>query len=206
MSLLDSLPQKLNQSRFLKYLYHMSKPVIDVVPFHIVQEGLSGTDGVNVKPAIDNCDVVFLKPSDMKVISASHEVPETEDTLLKRLSEGCICIGIKHYDEIAAYTWCNLKEIDSPVIRSELKADEAYLLDARTFTSYRGKNLAPYLRVELYKLLRQMGRTKFMSITLYLNIPAQRFKKKLNAKPQKLYLWIKFMKYNWAIPLKSYTY
>jgi hypothetical protein len=179
--------------------------LIDVHPFYIVQEGLSEEDGVNVNPKLDPCNVLFLKPSEIKVISASPEVPQTEDVFLKRLSDGCLCIGIKHYDDIAAYMWCNLKECDSKLIRFNLSEDNAYLMDARTFSSYRGKNLAPYLRVQLYKHLRQMGRTKFISITSYLNTSAIRFKKKLNAKPYKFYVRIKFfMKFECVIPLKSY--
>ena len=205
MSLLNRLAQTVNQSQLLRSLYDISKMLIEVILFYIVREGRSEKDGLDIKPKIDPCDVVFLKPSDLKVISTNPEVPQTEDDLLKRLSEGCLCIGIKHHDEIAAYMWCNLRECNSMLIKFDLRGDEAYLMDARTFSSYRGKNLAPHLRVELYKHLRKMGRTKFISITLYFNISAQRFKKKLNAKSQKLYMCIKlFKKYKWVIPLKSY--
>jgi len=205
MSLLIKLAQTVNQNQSLQRLHHRSKKIIDVSLFYLVREGLSDEDGINVKPKIDPCDVVFLKPSEVKVIAASPEVPETEDALLKRLSEGCLCIGIKHHDEIAAYMWCNLRDCDSKLIRFGLRENEARLMDARTFSSYRGKNLAPYLRVELYRHLRQMRRVKFISITNYMNIPARRFKKKLNAKPLKLYVWINFfMKYKLTILLKSY--
>ena len=81
--------------------------------------------------------------------------------------------------------WCNLEKCDSNAITFKLREDEAYLMDARTFASYRGMNLAPYLRVELYRHLRKMGRTRFISVTDYFNTAAQRFKEKLNAKPQK---------------------
>lgn len=205
MPFIFRLAQTVNKSQFIQRLYHMSKIIINIHPFYIVREGLSDKDGLNVKPKLDPCHVVFLKPSDMKAISSSPEVPQTEDVFLKRLSDGCLCIGIKHYDEISAYMWCNLKQCDSNLKRFDLSKDKAYLMDARTFNSYRGKNLAPYLRVELYRHLRQMGRTKFISITSYLNTPALRFKEKLNAKPHKLYAWIKlFMKYECVIPLKSY--
>jgi hypothetical protein len=183
----------------------MSNVIISFSPFYLVREGLSDEDGLNLKPRIDPCDVGFLKLSEMSVISASPEVPETEDTLLKRLSAGWLCIGIKHHDEIAAYMWCSLRECNSPYLSFYLREDEACLLDARTFSSYRGKNLAPYLRVQLYKHLRQMGRTKFISITQYFNTPSLRFKKKLNAKPQKLYVYIcLFRKYKRVILLKRY--
>jgi len=183
----------------------VSKKIVNVLPFYIVREGLSDGDVLNVKPKLDHCDVGFLKPSEIKVISASPEVPETEDDLLERLSRNCLCLGIKHHGEIAAYMWCNLQECDSNHIKFKLRKDEAYLFDARTFRSYRGKNLAPYIRIELYRHLRQMGLTRFISITEYFNTSARRFKEKLNAKPQKLFMCIKFfMKYKWVLLLKSY--
>ena len=205
MSLLNLLKQMKNQSKFLQRLYDMSQIIISFSLFYLVREGLSDRDGLNVKPKIDPCDVDFLKPSEIRAISANPEVPETEDTLLKRLSADWLCIGIKHHDEIAAYMWCNLQVCLSEHISFYLKEDEACLLDARTFSSYRGKNLAPFLRVKLYRHLRQMGRTKFISITQYFNTPSLRFKKKLNAKPQKLYVSIYlFKKYKWVILLKNY--
>ena len=206
MPLLDRLKQTKDQSKFLQRLYDMSNLIISFSLFYLVREGLSDEDGLNVKPKIDTCDVGFLKPSEIKDISANPEVPETEETLLKRLSFGWLCIGIKHHDEIGAYMWCSLRECSSPHLSFYLREDEACLMDARTFSSYRGKNLAPYLRVQLYKHLRQMGRIKFFSITTFFNMPAQRFKKKLIAKPQKLYVHIKFTKkYQRAFLLKNYS-
>lgn len=205
MPLLSRLLQILYQIQLLKRLLQLSKPIINVNLFYLVREGLSHENMLDVTPKLDPCDTVFLKPSDMKFISTSPEVPQTESELVKRLSEGCLCLGIKHCDEIAAYMWCNLRECDTPLLRFNLKADEAYLMDARTFNSYKGKNLAPYLRVQLYKHLRQMGRTKFISITLYANTSAHKFKKKLNAKPQRFYVCFQlFMKYKWLIPLKNF--
>ena len=205
MYFLNRLKQTVNQTKFLQCLNLMSKKIIEVELFYVTREGLLEEDGINVKPKIDPCDIVFLKSSDIKAISESPEVPETEDELMKRLSDSCLCIGVKHHDQIAAYMWCNLRECDNILIKFDLEEDEAYLMDARTFSSYRGKNLAPYLRFELYKHLRQMGRAKFISITNYMNIPARKFKMKLNAKPQKLYVWVNlFMKYQRAILLRHY--
>lgn len=205
MPLLNRLKQIKNQSKTLQRLYYILNLIIGFNLFYIVWEGLSDEDGLNVKPKISPCDVIFLRPSEIKKISENPEVPETEDTLLKRLSAGWLCIGIKHYDEIAAYMWCSLRECIYPHLSFYLSKDEACLMDARTFSSYRGKNLAPYLRVQFYKHLREMGRTKFISISEYFNTPSLRFKKKLNAKLKRLYVCIYlFKKYKKVIPLKSY--
>ena len=102
--------------------------------------------------------------------------------------------------------WCNLRKCDDESLSFPLKDDEAYLFDARTFKVYRGKNLAPYLRYQLYKCLEQLGRTKFFSITLALDTSALNFKKKLKAKPLNLYLYVNlFQRFTWNIPLRSYA-
>ena len=86
-----------------------------------------------------------------------------------------------------------------------LKDDEAYLCSAVTFRAYRGKNMAPFLRYELYKHLNQIGRTNFYSITEFFNTSAQKFKEKLGAKPIKLGLYVGlFNRWQWSITLKKY--
>jgi DNA modification methylase len=87
----------------------------------------------------------------------------------------------------------------------EIKPNEAYLLNMWTFHGYRGRNLAPYLRYESYKLLNKRGRTFKYSITDYFNKSSIKFKNKLNAKHLYLYLSIVlFRKYKWNFTLKKY--
>jgi len=207
MPFLYSLKQLVNQNQLLQSLFNISKMIINVIPFYLVREGLSNENELTVFPKINPCKAIFLSPIDMKVISSNPEVPETKDILLERLSSGCLCLGIKYHDEIVAYMWCNLRKCDSHHITFKLREDEAYLMDARTFSTYRGNNLAPYLRVEIYRHLRQMGRTKFFSITEYFNESALRFKMKLSSKPVNLYLCIKlFRKLKWLVPLRRYSF
>jgi hypothetical protein len=74
-----------------------------------------------------------------------------------------------------------------------------------TRDSYRGKNLAPYLRYKSYEMLKQIGRDKLYSVSDYFNSPAVKFKKKLNTKKIKLILFIQlFNKLHWTFTLKSY--
>lgn len=205
MPFLNRLAQSVKRGKYLRSFYDLFKKVVEINLFYLVREGCSGDDSFDIEPKISPCEIFLLKPTDLRDISNNEEVPQSEEELLGRLIEGCICIGIRHHDDIAAYMWCNLRKCDFIFLEFDLKNDEAYLMDARTFSSYRGKHLAPYLRKELYQHLRQIGRTKFYSITMYWNIPAQKFKEKLNAKPQVLFLWVKLLSdYKWAIPLKKY--
>ena len=113
---------------------------------------------------------------------------------------------LKYHDHIAAYMWCNLRECSSNLLPFQLEKHEAYLTYAYTFKAYRGKNLAPHLRYQLYVYLAQIGRTKLYSITKATSTPARRFKEKLKAKPLKFYLHVKFFKrLRWNILLKDYT-
>lgn len=188
---------------FLDYIYRKSTSILEIVPYYLFKESLSEKMDFDLKVNMDGFELCFLTPSDMKTISSSPEVPEEEHELLGRLTDGCLCLAMKHDKDIAAYTWCNLRGGLSLI--SPLKDDEAYLFDARTFRAYRGRNIAPYLRHQLYKNLKQMGRTKFFSITSVLNTSAINFKKKLKAKPFKLCVRIKFLnRYEWQIVLKNY--
>ncbi len=87
-----------------------------------------------------------------------------------------------------------------------LKNDEAYLFRARTMNAYRGKNLAPFLRYELYKKFAEMGYNQFYSITEYFNAPAAKFKKKLNAQNIKLCFYLGlFHKRLFNVTIKEYV-
>ena len=90
MPILHRLIQTINQSELLKGIFDLSKRIINFSLLYLVREGISEEDGQNIKPKLDPCEVDFLKPSEMKIISSSPEVSETEDALLKRLSEGYI--------------------------------------------------------------------------------------------------------------------
>ena len=143
----------IRQNSFLQYIYNRLISIVEIVPYYLFQEFLyDEKSGVNPKPKLDGLEVGFLETSDINTISASPEVNQSEDLLQERLANGCLCLGIKHNGVIVAYTWCNLRKCDyRGSLNFELKDDEAYLFEARTFKAYRGKNLAPYLRNQLYK-------------------------------------------------------
>jgi len=191
----------------LHSLYRAVSKVVKVVPYYLFREFLTDEAELNLKPDLDRWEISVLEPPDMKEISANPEVPESEDILLDRLADGFLCLGLKHNGAIAAYTWSDFNKCSYEKILSfPLKEDEACLFDMRTLKSYRGKNIAPYLRYQLYKYLVQIGRTKFYSITIMSNTSSYLFKIKLKAKPYKLYLGMKFLnKYTFNICLKDYA-
>ena len=159
-----NLVTAVKEHAILGNLYRRLTWVAEVVPFYLVREYILEESAVGLQPRLDPLEVRFLEPAEIRAISESPEVEESEDTLLRRLDNGCMCLGIRHKGHIVAYSWCNLKKCDyQGRLDFDLKDDEAYLFDARTFQAYRGKNLAPYLRSELYKKLAEMGRTKFFS-------------------------------------------
>ncbi|MGB5783474.1 MAG: GNAT family N-acetyltransferase, partial [Eudoraea sp.] len=116
------------------------------------------------------------------------------------------CIALRHEGEIAAFTLIELDHFNYNRMVFHLKENEAYLFHMYTFESYRGKNLAPYLRYQSYLMLRDMGRDKIYSITQYFNKSSKNFKKKLNARNLQLYInIIIFKKYQHHFVLRSYN-
>ena len=88
----------------------------------------------------------------------------------------------------------------------KIKENEAYLLNMFTFNSFRGKNLAPYLRYYCYRYLENRNITIKYSISNYFNKSAIKFKKKLNSKHLILYVNIElFKKLQWHFVLKRFT-
>jgi hypothetical protein len=169
----------IQETALLHSLHRSLSKIVKIVPYYAFQEFLCHEKDLNITPDLDQWKICFLKPSDMETISSNPEVIESNDLLSEMLTHGRICLGLLHNDKIAAYTCCNLKRRHYyPAPDIPLKKDEAYLYDARTFEAYRGKNIAPYLRYQLYKYLTKIGRTKFYSCTVLFNTSAINFKKK----------------------------
>ena len=205
MNLLYYIKNIVEKNIYLKKLWDKFDSKLTLILFYLIREGRFGDSDLNLKPKLDQYEVGFLKPSDIKTIASHPEVECPEDIVRERLSNGCLCFGIKHKGNITAYTWINLNKTESEFLFFPLKKNEVFLFDTRTFQAYRGKNLAPYLRYELYKQLEKLGRTNLISITSFFNVEAIKFKKKLKVKRQKLYLHVIFLKkYRLNILLKSY--
>ncbi|MFC1958331.1 hypothetical protein ACFLV6_00190 [Chloroflexota bacterium] len=187
-------------------LSHLLEKIgIQITPYYITQEFLSDEMELSLEPKIKPVLSGFLSISEIEKMYSHPEIKSLAREIGNWRDDNCLCFALRHNEEIVAYMWCNLSRGNinfSPFI---LNDDEAYLFRARTLSAYRGKNLTPFLRYLLYKSLIDMKRTKFYSITEYLNTPARNFKKKLNAKHIKLCLYFGlFNKRLWNVTLKKY--
>lgn len=189
----------------LSLLKFLGRHHIEIIPYYVTHESLKRETEPSVDPKLGAVETCLLSPAEIENIYAH---PDSEVWVYEKetlLNERCLCIGLKLKGEIAAYMWCNLHRCHSQLTSFPLKEDEAYLCSADTFKAHRGKNLAPLLRYELYRHLNRMGRANFYSITEYFNIPAQKFKKKLGARPLRLDVHIRLgSRYQRNITLKKY--
>jgi len=193
MNIIKKIGHKYKDGQLIEtILWRLRKTVLDplkkigfiITPFYLYEEGLSGDIWKSRKDNFDQYEIGFLSPPDMKEIAAlSRGDFSSEEKLLARLNDGQKCFGAKYQGKIVAFTWSNFESCDSSLYKFRLRDDEAYLWDAFTIPSSRGKGIAPYLRLRFQKKLETLGRNKSYSITLFFNRPAISFKKKLNARP-----------------------
>lgn len=194
----------IRDNKILNLIYEKSKSILSIVPYYVVEEYF--LDDFNLKVDLEDIETGLLDVSEIKAIAAHTEVPESEEKMNSMMAQGYICMAVKSKGHIWAYSWCNLQNFAYGNIITPLKDNEAYLCNARTFSSYRGKNAAPYVRHQLYSHLIKMGRTRFFNATSFFNTAAMKFKIKLGAKPIELRMYIKlFKKFGWNIPLKKYV-
>jgi hypothetical protein len=205
VSLLKKIQFKVRYGLALQaIIYRLTRIGIEITPYYLFQEGIDVTHIPEIKEITADYSFGLLGKEDMKIISTVNSW-FTEEKLLDLLEAGQKCIGIKHKGEIAAFMWINFTELSYKSTVIHLKSNEAYLWFMFTMESYRGKNLAPYLRYKSYEILKEMGRDKLYSISDYFNSPAVKFKKKLNAKKMKLILFIQlFNKFHWSFTPGSY--
>ena len=185
-------------------LNQFSKIGIAITVYYWVQEGLFLNEIPEPGGNPDDYSLITLDSNDIK--SNIHNIRGvTLEEFLKRLEEGQICFGMKYKDEISSIMWANIKNCHHRPGGSNLENDEAYLHGMYTFDSFRGRNIAPFLRYKCYDALRNMGRDKLFSITEYFNKSAVRYKQKLNARNLDLCLIIDlFNKLRRRFHLKSY--
>ena len=209
-SFIEKATQKIRHGLVIHNLLgRLNSSALSVVPYFLERElYIPATDlKTNITPKMLNLTTDFLGTREIESIYEHPERDGSEESykISDRISDGCLCYGVKSGQEIIAYTWCDLKCCNHKPLEFKLKDTEAYLFDMYTFKAYRGKNIAPYMRHQLYLHLNKMGRTDFFSVTAAFNNPSVRFKRKLGAYPSKLYLYItigSFLKRN--ILLKSY--
>ena len=207
-NLLGKVREKMRYGTVLYYVQgRLSRAGLVFNPYYLVKERLVPESDlkVSLQPKLPCLSVSFL---DEDEIAAVYEHPERDASkqsyrIPDRLAGGCRCFGVKHERQVVAYTWCDYSQCNHRPLTFPLKEDEAYLFDMYTFKRYRGRNIAPYMRYQLYRRLTEMGRTTYYSITDAWNTPSAKFKRKLGAEPEKLYLNIKlFGRLEWNVLVK----
>jgi len=183
----------------------LTKKRISIIPFYFIKEGLQNGTLQEVETSLSPCETILLKTSDYREIAAKKDRDQSEEEMLEMIKSGLVCMGIKYYNQIVAYGWYEIGHLSSPFFSTPLKENEAYLSGARTLSSFRGKNLAAYLRYKMYEHLSEKGVTTCYSITLYSNVPSLRFKQKLGAQNLKLYVFVRLTKrFQHCFLLKTY--
>ncbi|MBT4511462.1 MAG: hypothetical protein HOC20_04540 [Chloroflexi bacterium] len=194
--------------RFGLVLHHLSWALrgkgVWIRTYYWYQEGAGSVTRPELRDTSEGYSFSFFGPEEMKII-AEQLAGRHEGELLDKLTAGKKCFGAKYHDQIAAFTWIDLKESSILVNNLRLNDHEAYLFDAVTMPSFRGKNIAPFVRYKVYEVLTEMGRDTFYSVSERSNPPAIKFKKKLGAKILWLGLYIEFFKkYHWNWVIKRY--
>ncbi|MDO5981722.1 GNAT family N-acetyltransferase [Flavivirga spongiicola] len=177
---------------------------LDIKPYYWVEEEVEACDEPIINGDASEYKVRYLNLEEIKLIAKDKPKEHLTD-MIKGFENGQLCIGLEREKEIAAYTYVELNDFVFNKRSFKLEQDEAYLLNMWTFHSFRGKNLAPYLRYQSYQLLKEKGIHKKYSITEYFNKSSIKFKKKLNSKHLTLFLSIVlFKKYYWNFTLRKY--
>jgi hypothetical protein len=172
----------------------VSKLGLRIEPYHLFLEGLGNLRAPIVPAARDGYEIGFLDASDMREVARMPGRNLSEEDLLCRLQNGLRCLGVKHSGAIVAFTWCNLDECAIEKHRLfSLRADEASLFDAYTIESFRGRDLAPYMRYRCYEELAKLGRHRCYSVSVVFNTPAVRFKRKLGAQVLELGVFVEVL-------------
>lgn len=177
---------------------------LDLGPYIWVQEGVSEIEPPVIRGSSDGFSLQYLNLDEVKEISKLSSGANVEKNV-NYILNGQKCIGLKKGEEIAAYMFIEFNDFVFCGRNFPLKNNEVYLLNMYTFEAFRGKNIAPYLRNESYKLLGEQGIDTFYSITDYFNKASIKFKKKLKAKNLKLYFYIRLIKkFEWNFLLWRY--
>jgi hypothetical protein len=165
---------------------------LDILLYYWVVEGKIAVSAPPIKDREARYSLRYLRREELEVMNQISGV--NAETMQLQMDEGAECVGMVCDDVIAAVMFIEYGTIVFKKRRFELKSNEAYLSNMYTFNAYRGKNLAPYLRYQSYLLLQERGFDTFYSVTDYWNKSSIKFKEKLGAIPQALYLHFGILK------------
>lgn len=176
----------------------------EFTPYYIFRESMNNIGSINIHGNISDYKVEFLEEAEIKTINTGYP-GYTVEKFLEHLSFGRKCIGVKYKDEIVAFTWFDFKECNFKPNKFKMKDNEVYSFSLFTMEPYRGKNIAPWLKIRSYEILKEMGIDTCYSIIEVFNSTSLRYCRKLKFKKVKLGLKINiFKRYEYNITLKTY--
>ncbi|WP_299555643.1 hypothetical protein [Seonamhaeicola sp.] len=177
---------------------------IDIKPYYWVVEEYEKCEEPLIKDDASKYSLRYISIDEIKELYKDKPKDEVEE-VVEGMKKGYLCAGLECKNEIVVHMYIALTDFNFKGRVFKLKSNEAYLFNIWTSHLHRGKNLAPYLRYQVYQLLREQGRNVKYSVTEYFNKSSIKFKKKLNSKNLYLYLNIVlFDKYKWNFTLKKY--
>ena len=184
---------------------NLAKIGLDFMPYYWVKEATSPVTPPVIRGEDKNFELSIFGEEEINHIKSTIIGIEQKD-LIADLKNGEICIGLKSNNQIAAYMFIKCKPFIFRNRNFNLQPTESYLHSMYTFEAYRGKNLAPYLRYHSYKYLEKENINTYFSVSEYFNKSTIKFKKKLNSKPDKLYLsLVLFKRWTMNFTLKNFA-
>lgn len=192
---------------FLSFRNLISRVGIDIEPYYWVKEGSLEfippiIKGNQLEFSLKKLNLAETKEALLNSSGMSSHIEKLKDNF----ENGQYCIALVHEDKIATYMFIESNDFVFRHKKFILKDNEVYLLNMYTFESYRGKNLAPYLRYKCYEMLKKQDISNIYSITSYFNKSSKKFKNKLNARNLNLFLCVElFNVLHKHILIKSYN-
>ncbi len=165
---------------------------IAFTPYYLVRENMGQV------AAVEFCATKVL-PEGFSVFSLANEAAQiasvsglnnwaTSTEVSRRLELGHKCVVLSNGEETAGYTWADTAEVNDSMCNYPLADDEAYLYDAFIAEKFRGGGLASKMRLASYAELHAQGVRQLVSISDCFNTGSIKFKRKLGARPEELFL------------------
>src|SRR3546814_2239942 len=112
---------------------------------------------------LPDCTWEFAAAAEMQELAQVPAYGISLDELYERLGERAECFVLRHRGSIIAFTWCQLDGPPRPRFGLTFGPKDAYLFNAHTDPAFRGRNVLPFLRHQLYLELTRRGRTNLIS-------------------------------------------
>ena len=175
---------------FDRLISAMSRLGVFISVFVVYREGMVEVDCPEL--GLSNCTWGFATPEELADVASVEAYSISHKKLMKRAAGGAECFVLRHEGRIVAFTWwCQLDGTQLVRLGHTFGSQDAYLFNAHTAPSYRGRNLLPFLRYQLYSELNRRGRTNLLSATYAFDRPAHHFKRKLAARPLEVRLYLR---------------